>query len=364
MIETSLNVALGARSYEVGVGRDLATVIADKVASERRAGRRLAVITDAAVAKAQKVFLEKAFPDLPVHSVPAGETSKAFTQLEAACEFLASHQLDRHSRLFAFGGGVVGDLAGFVAASYYRGIGFYQVPTTLLAMVDSSVGGKTGINLQQGKNLVGAFHQPLGVFADVDTLRTLPDREFSAGMAEVIKHALLGDLELFESLESGDRLTPASPDLSAVVARNCALKARVVAADEEERAASGGRALLNLGHTFGHAIEAVAGYGALLHGEAVAVGLYLAARLSEELGFLPKGSAGRVSKVLATYALPTALPSPLPLTDLTKAMARDKKARHGALRFVGLHRFGEAAVLEAVPAALVENLFREVGARA
>src|SRR6185295_4410937 len=194
-------------------------------------------------------------------------------------------KLDRGGVLFAVGGGVIGDLGGFAAAAWLRGIEYYQVPTTLLAMVDSSVGGKTGINLASGKNLVGAFHQPRAVFISTGLLSTLPPREFAAGMAEVIKYGLLGDAPLFAQLEEAP-LTIANARLAAVVRQCCALKARIVEADERETAKEGGRALLNLGHTFGHAIENVAGYGEYLHGEAVAIGLCAAARLSQKLGYI------------------------------------------------------------------------------
>src|SRR6185436_13759309 len=206
----------------------------------------------------------------------------------------------------AVGGGVVGDLAGFAAASYLRGVDYYQVPTSLLAMVDSSVGGKTGINLAAGKNLVGAFHQPRGVFVATDLLATLPTREFAAGCAEIIKVGLLGDAELFARLERAP-LTLVSGDLADVIRRCCALKARVVEADEFETAKDGGRALLNLGHTFGHAIEQVTGYGAYLHGEAVAIGLCAAVRLSQKLGYITAIDVGRVESTVAAHALPTRL---------------------------------------------------------
>jgi 3-dehydroquinate synthetase len=244
---------------------------------------------------------------------------------------------------------------------YLRGIDFVQVPTTLLSMVDSSVGGKTGLNLAAGKNLVGAFHQPKVVFVATEMLATLPVREFAAGMAEVIKTGLLGDAELFARLERSP-LTVDSPDLAGVVRRCCELKARIVEADERELAQEGGRALLNLGHTFGHAIEQVTGYGGYLHGEAVAVGLCAAARLSVKLGMIGAGDATRVEAVVAAHGLPTRLREPLLLADLVDAMARDKKVRAGGLRFVVLNRLGEAATQSGIAPALVAESFREVGA--
>jgi 3-dehydroquinate synthase len=263
--------------------------------------------------------------------------------------------------LFAVGGGVIGDLGGFVAASYLRGIDFFQIPTTLLSMVDSSVGGKTGINLKAGKNLVGAFHQPKAVFIATGMLATLPPREFAAGMAEVIKAGLLGDAALFDQLERAP-LTVASAELAEAIRTCCALKARIVEADERELAKEGGRALLNLGHTFGHAIEQVTGYGVYLHGEAVAVGLAGAARLSARLGFLNETEVSRIERVLTAHALPTRLREPLPLGKLMATMARDKKVRDGLPRFVVLKKLGEAATQAGIAPALVETVWRELGA--
>jgi 3-dehydroquinate synthase len=326
-----------------------------------RAGRKIAVLTDQNLAKAQGPALQAMFGDAPRLVVAAGEGTKSIAELGAVLEFLASHRLDRTSALFAVGGGVIGDLGGFAAASYLRGIDYLQVPTTLLAMVDSSVGGKTGVNLAAGKNLAGAFHQPRGVFIATGLLATLPPREFAAGAAEVIKTGLLGDAELFAQLERAP-LTPASPDLAAVVRRCCAIKARVVEADERELAADGGRALLNLGHTFAHAIEQVAGYGTYLHGEAVAIGLVAAGRLSRQLGHLSAADADRVARAVAAHQLPVRLRAPLPLAALMAAAARDKKVRGGELRFVVLRVLGDAALQGGIDPALVEASFREAGA--
>jgi 3-dehydroquinate synthase len=357
-VET-LEVALDHRSYPIHIGRGLDDLLRARVAEGRAQGRRQAVVTDVNLARKQEEFLRLAFGELPVLALPAGETTKAFKHLENCCNFLAEVGLDRGGRLFAVGGGVIGDLAGFAAASYFRGIAFDQVPTTLLAMVDSSVGGKTGINLKAGKNLVGAFHQPQAVFADTDTLLTLPPREFNAGMAEVIKHGLLADEQLFRDLEAAPRLDPASPGLPAVIRRNCAIKAAVVSADEREQAASGGRALLNLGHTFGHAIEAVAGYGAYLHGEAVAIGLVLAARLSQRLGHVDAAVCRRVEALLEKYDLPARLRAPLAVEDLMAAIGKDKKARAGETRFVALERIGRAVTVAGVDEAVVAALWED-----
>jgi 3-dehydroquinate synthase len=362
-MSTALEVVLSDHSYPVHTGRSLAGLVADEVARLCEAGRPLALIVDASVAEAQAAWIEEAFAEVPRLVIPSGESSKCFAQLERCVDFLAAERIDRSGALFALGGGVTGDLAGFAAASYLRGIDFYQVPTTLLSMVDSSVGGKTGINLRAGKNLVGAFHQPQAVFADMELLRTLSAREFSSGMAEVIKHGMLADLSLFERLEGlTEPLHPAHPELAEIVRRNCAIKAAVVRADAKEQAASGGRALLNLGHTFGHAIEAVAGYGAYLHGEAIAIGLVLAARLSVELKFVDASVVQRTEALLQHYQLPTALRAPLEIQDLLQTMARDKKVRAGKLKFVVLQKLGSAITKDGISQELVADLWRQAGA--
>lgn len=357
----NLTVHLGERSYPIRFGGNLEAEVRAQVNSLRGGGSKVAVLTDTKVQTSQSAAVAAMFGDVPVLAVDPGEPAKLIATFGRVLEFLAELRLDRGGVLFAVGGGVIGDLGGFAAASYLRGIGFYQVPTTLLAMVDSSVGGKTGINLAAGKNLAGAFHQPRGVFIATDLLRTLPAREFAAGMAEVIKYGLLGDAELFAQLERRP-LTVDSTGLAEVIRRCCALKARIVEADERELAQEGGRALLNLGHTFGHAIEQVAGYGTYLHGEAVAIGLNAAAQLSVKLGALPPADAPRIEAVLAAHALPVRLQAPLPLPALLGAMARDKKVRGGLPRFVVLNRIGEAVTRDGVPLDLAEACFREIGA--
>jgi 3-dehydroquinate synthase len=357
----NLQVNLAERSYPIAFAADATGQVKQCVESLRAGKRRIAVVTDRHVAEALGASFQSMFGDAPRLELEPGEQAKSPEVLSRVWDFLAAQRIDRGGALFAVGGGVMGDLGGFAAASWLRGIDFYQVPTTLLAMVDSSVGGKTGINLAAGKNLVGAFHQPRAVFIGTEFLRTLPAREFAAGMAEVIKYGLLGDAELFAQLERVP-LTVAQPELARVIHRCCALKARIVEADERELAKDGGRALLNLGHTFGHAIEQVTGYGAYLHGEAVAIGLCAAARLSQKLGYLSAADAGRIEAVVAAHQLPTRLRAPLPLADLFSAMARDKKVRAGVPRFVVLRRIGEAATKEDVPLALAEACFREAGA--
>lgn len=361
MVET-LTVNLGERSYPIRFGSDVTAEVRTAVDALVAAGRKVAVLTDSNLAKAQPGALKAMFGAAPMLVVEPGEGAKSLAGFGRVLDFLAEHKLDRGGVLAAAGGGVIGDLGGFAAAAWLRGVDFYQVPTTLLSMVDSSVGGKTGINIAAGKNLVGAFHQPKAVYVSTGVLGTLPAREFAAGMAEVIKYGLLGDEALLGQLEKA-ALTVESADLATVIRRCCALKARIVEADERETAKDGGRALLNLGHTFGHAIENAAGYGEYIHGEAVAIGLCAAARLSKKLGYIGAGEVGRVERVVTAHALPLRLKAPLAYADLHAAMTRDKKVRAGGLRFVVLKRLGEAATQGDIAPKLVEESFREVGAR-
>jgi 3-dehydroquinate synthase len=359
MTTEALQVELAERSYPIhftGSHEHLKKA----VQRLRESGRRVRVISDARVLDAQPDYLAQAgFEDNEILSLPPGEQSKSVESFSQALSFLASQACNRDCALFAFGGGVMGDLAGYVAASYLRGIDFYQIPTTLLSMVDSSVGGKTGINLPEGKNLVGAFWQPKAVYIDSALLRSLPPREFAAGMAEVIKYGLLADAVLLADLEGYGSLDAESPELPAVIRRCCAIKAQIVADDEKETASFGGRALLNLGHTFAHAIENVAGYGEYLHGEAVAIGLVLATRLSVELGQLRTAEIERVVSLATAYQLPTRLRNPLPVDELMRAMQRDKKARGGKLRFVTMGAPGRAVTSDNVDAKLVEGIWAQ-----
>jgi 3-dehydroquinate synthase len=293
-------------------------------------------------------------------TVPAGETTKTLRSVQACCDQLAARRLERQSFIVALGGGVVGDLAGFVAATYLRGLAFVQVPTTLLAQVDSSVGGKVGVNLRAGKNLVGAFYQPRLVLCDLQTLRTLPDREFRAGLAEVIKYGIIRDGALFRRLERdleallGKELTA----LAAVVARCCQIKAEVVGQDETE---SGLRAILNFGHTVGHAIEATSGYGNYLHGEAIAVGQVAAAWLSASVGGLAGAEVDRIENLLARAGLPVRIPLPAAQrARVLTAMRLDKKVRGGELRFVLADRIGHARWGREVPMNLIVQVLNRV----
>jgi len=267
---------------------------------------------------------------------PAGEKSKSMLEAASLCEQMIAAGLDRSSAAIALGGGVVGDLAGFVAAIYYRGIPFVQIPTTIVAQVDSSVGGKTGVNAAGGKNLIGAFHQPRLVIADTGTLATLPEREFNEGFAEVIKHAAIRDFAMLDALD----------DLPALIARNVAIKAAIVAEDEFET--KGVRALLNFGHTIGHGIENAAGYGRYLHGEAISLGLVAACRLSVEKAGLDPAVRDRIFSVLAHYHLPMTLPPDIKTEDILSAMRKDKKFHTGSVRFVLLKNPGEAFVSSGV----------------
>ena len=360
--DTSVQVELGERSYPIWIGARAEEGVIETAATLRDEGRRCAFIVDAGFAEHQPEFVAEIEALGEVLQLPAGESTKSLDQLGRTYDFLAGHKLDRSASLFAVGGGVIGDLAGFAAASYLRGIHFYQVPTTLLAMVDSSVGGKTGINIAAGKNLVGAFFQPRAVFSSTGFLTTLPGKDFNSGMAEIIKHGLLHDLTLFERLEALDTLSADHTSLPEIIRRNCEIKAAVVQADEKEQATSGGRALLNLGHTFGHAIENVAGYGEYLHGEAIGLGLVLAGELSLRLGNLDEHSVKRISGLVARYGLPVQFERPLDVSKLLDAMQRDKKVHRGILRFVGLKTIGQAYTVSSVEPELVREILLKYGA--
>lgn len=350
-----LTVALGERSYPVLAGAGLLARAGAHLAPQLPS-RRVAIITDRTVAglhlpALRQGLAEAGFTTLTEIVLPPGEAAKSFATLEQVVEGLLSAGVDRRTAVLALGGGVVGDLAGFAAAITLRGLPLVQLPTTLLAQVDSSVGGKTGINTPQGKNLVGAFHQPRLVLADTGALATLPPRELRAGWAEVAKHGLLhGPLFAWCEREGPAAVAGDAGRLAMAVVESCRLKAAVVGADEREESPEGGRALLNLGHTFGHAIEAEFGFdGRLLHGEAVAVGLSLAARLSARLGHADAALAGRIEAHLAAVGLPARL-ADLPRIPAAAAllarMKSDKKAREGRLRFVLLRAPGDAFTAE------------------
>ena len=359
-----LEVELGDRSYSILIGSGLSAELTDLKEQFLEERRKVVAVVDEGLVQAKHSFLDNFLSDIPHLLIPSGEDSKCVEWLNKGWDFLASNKVDRSGILFVFGGGVTGDLGGFLAASYLRGIEFIQVPSTLLAMVDSSVGGKTGINLLAGKNLVGAFHQPSKVLIDLDVLRTLPDREFSAGMAEVIKYGMLGNSTLYQKLVDLDQLlTSKSSELTDIIFQCCADKARIVREDERESALQGGRALLNLGHTFGHAIEAVAGYGKYLHGEAVSIGLVCAFRLSKKLGFCENESIDQLINLLKGYSLPVALSHSLSMEDLKSAMLNDKKVKNGTLRFVVMRKIGKSFVEDSVEVAMVDEVLNSIGAK-
>lgn len=361
----NITVDLGERAYTIHVGNNLTgtlLALADRFVAENRP---VAVITCPTLPRLHPSLFDalKKRARLVIETSADGEAAKSTRELADIWEKLAQARIDRSGVIFAVGGGVVGDLSGFCAATFLRGIAFVQVPTTLLSMVDSSVGGKTGINLPSGKNLVGAFHQPEAVIADMNLLATLPPREFAAGMAEVIKYGLLGDDAFFAQLEAAGSLAWDSPELPAVVRRCCEIKAQVVAADERETAKENGRALLNLGHTFGHAVEKVAGYGEYLHGEAVAVGCVAAAMLSERLGIAPENSiVPRIVSLLEKNNLPVKLRAPLSLNALVAAGGNDKKVIAGKLRYVLMKKIGNAFTTSDVPADAVREIWLALGA--
>jgi 3-dehydroquinate synthase len=339
-----VKVSLGSRSYPIFIGGKILAELGRRCAA-LRLGRRCAIISDRNVApiyaaKAAASLRRAGFDPLLI-TVPPGESSKNLKMFQSCCDKLAGHRLERASFIVALGGGVVGDLAGFVAAAYLRGLALVQVPTTLLAQVDSSVGGKVGVNLAAGKNLVGAFHQPRLVLCDLAALRTLPLREFRAGLAEVIKYGIICDPALFARLERDlPLLLRRNPKvLAEVVGRCCEIKADIVRQDETE---TGLRAILNFGHTIGHAIEAVAGYGKYLHGEAISIGQVAAARLSVRSTGLPAEDAARIQKLLGRAGLPVAIKlSPRRQTALLEAMRLDKKVSDGQIRFVLARRIGQ-----------------------
>jgi 3-dehydroquinate synthase len=351
-----VKVALGERSYRILIGTGLLARLGTEC-RQLGLGNRCAVISDKNVARHYAVpvlhsLREAGFEVIQVR-VASGEGTKSLKNVDYCYQQLAKHRLERKSFVVALGGGVVGDLAGFVAATYLRGLPFVQVGTTLLAQVDSSVGGKVGVNLPAGKNLVGAFHQPRLVIADLDTLKTLPRRELQAGLAEVIKYGIIDDAKLFRTLElKMPALLRGDPAiLAAVIARCCEIKAEVVAEDETE---SGRRAILNFGHTIGHAIEAISGYGQYLHGEAISIGQVAAAKLSADLKNFPLPDVKRVETLLSKAGLPTSIRlTARQMTALRSAMTLDKKVSDGQVKFVLASDIGRVAIGCAVPPELI-----------
>lgn len=342
----TFHVPLAERSYPIHIGSDLLS--RGDLLREHLAGAQVLVVTDTTVAPLYLSTVQEAFQGSDCQTVvlPAGETHKTVETWQSILDVLIEHRFDRRCTVAALGGGVVGDMAGFAAASYQRGVGFIQIPTTLLAQVDSSVGGKTGVNHPSGKNMIGAFHQPRMVLADTDTLTTLPDRQLAAGLAEVVKYGWIRDEAFLDWLDCQlDALLARDPEaLSTAIAWSCRIKAEIVAADERE---ADQRALLNLGHTFGHAIETATGYRDWLHGEAVATGMCMAADLSARLGWLDTHQVARLRHWLERAGLPTRPPN-IAIERWLELMARDKKTRAGRLRFVLIRAPGEGVVHEHV----------------
>jgi len=352
----TLTMELGDRGYPIYIGAGL-LARADLIV-ERLRRKKVAIITNTVVAPLYLAPLKRALEARGVEVVtitlPDGEANKNWETLNRIFDALLEHRCERGTTLIALGGGVVGDLAGFAAAAFLRGVPYIQVPTTLLAQVDSAVGGKTAINHPLGKNMIGAFYQPRAVITDTDTLASLAPRELAAGLAEVIKYGLIRDPALFEWLEKNvARVVKREGEpLAHAIERSCAIKAEIVALDERE---DGVRALLNFGHTFGHAIEAGMGYGAWLHGEAVAAGMVLAARLSQRLGLISVQDVARVSALLASAGLPVAAPD-FGLERYLELMGHDKKVEGGRIRFILLKRVGEAYVADEVPRAALADV--------
>ncbi|MFU8784487.1 3-dehydroquinate synthase [Aliidiomarina sp.] len=369
----SLTVSLGApahgaRSYPIFVGSGLiSTAVADIFNNVLpSAGKQILIVSNNTIAEHYLATLIANLTAAGIERehiqqalIPDGETFKNLTIYSEIMDVLVKHRFNRDCTIIALGGGVVGDMAGFVAATWQRGVPFLQIPTTLLAQVDSSVGGKTAVNHPSGKNLIGAFHQPAAVIIDIDSLATLPAREFKAGLAEVIKYGVMADADFFAWLEENMPLL-LSRDAEALIyaiTKSCELKARIVAADETEQ---GVRALLNLGHTFGHAIEAATHYKTWLHGEAVAVGMIMAAYLAVQQGYLASSDATRIEQLIDAAGLPKYPPKNISNSEWLELMARDKKVKHGKLRFILPTGLGRASIFSDISSdalvAVIESL--------
>jgi 3-dehydroquinate synthase len=361
-----VKINLSERSYNINIGNGLLARAPEFLAEVFNGKKpKLFIITDAVVAKLYLNPLEESlkFAGYSVESVvlPNGEATKSFANLELVCEKILSHQPERGSCIIALGGGVIGDLAGFAASIILRGISFVQIPTTLLAMVDSSVGGKTAVNSTAGKNLIGSFYQPKIVIADLDLLKTLPEREVKAGFAEVIKYGLIDDLEFFDFINSQANYSAIGEQLAYYVEKSCVAKARIVSADERE---GGVRALLNLGHTFAHALEAKFHYdGTILHGEAVGIGMVLAFKFSEFLGLCEKGAAARVETCLKKFDMLTdikQLNTQFTIDELVHSMYADKKVADGKLTFILASKIGGSFIKKDVAESDLRGFLAEI----
>ena len=358
----SLTVALGERSYTIDIGAGLIDDPARFAPHVR--GRTAVLVTNETVAPLYGNRLEQALQRAGARTLrvvlPDGEEHKDWQTLDRVFAALLEARVGRSAILVALGGGVVGDIAGFAAAAYQRGIAHLQVPTTLLAQVDSSVGGKTAINHALGKNMIGAFHQPVAVVADTGTLATLPPREYAAGLAEIVKYGAIFDTAFLSWIESREQaLLAREPEaLAHAILRSCEIKADIVARDERE---SGARALLNFGHTFGHAIESASGYGKLLHGEAVAIGMAMAARFSARLGRIPAADPQRLAGLLSRLGLPVEAPR-FPVRTWLEYMGRDKKNEDGSITLILLDAMGRGAVVKDTPEDTLRRFLEEAGA--
>jgi 3-dehydroquinate synthase len=336
-----IRVNLPGREYDVLVGQQLLTNTGQYTAEIIPAGRKCALVTDTTVAPlyAQTVLDSLTAAGYPTDliTVPAGEQSKSMLLTESICSQMIQQNHDRNSFLIALGGGVIGDLAGFAASVFFRGIPYIQIPTTVVSQVDSSVGGKTGVNAAEGKNLIGAFHQPRLVIADTDTLATMEQRAFNEGFAEIIKHAAIRDASMFDEIKAvhGTRT-----GLAPLIEKNVRIKAAIV--EEDEKETTGTRALLNFGHTIGHGIEATAGYGKMFHGEAISLGTIAAARLSIKHSTLTQPEASQIQSLLALYDLPLSLPDEIATDQIMEALSHDKKFRSGQITFILLSKLGTA----------------------
>ena len=359
---STVHVSLGERSYDIVIQPDVLAQTG-QILAQKIKGRRCLVVTDRNIGPRIGPKLAKSLQtagfDGSLAELPPGEGAKSFKVLEFLYDRCMDAQLDRDSCLIALGGGVIGDLTGFTAATFYRGIAFIQVPTTLLAMVDAAIGGKTGIDHPRAKNAIGAFHQPKTVLIDPTVLTTLPERELKAGLAEVIKYGVIDDAELFAYIEKNiSALLEKKPEaLSHIIESSAAIKARIVSQDERELA-GGPRALLNFGHTFAHAVESATNYAGYLHGEAVGLGMVLAAELSVRLKLFSEGERERLVALIRAAGLPTNLKPDDPATEiLYTAMFKDKKMEAGKLRFIVANKIGKASIITDVPAELVKAVW-------
>jgi len=352
---TTLNVDLGTRSYPIYI--DSGLLNENSLLSKYIHGKRVCIVSNTIVAPLYLATLKSKLADFQVDEIilPDGEAQKSLANFDVIMSHLLENRHGRDSTLIALGGGVIGDITGFAAACYQRGINFIQIPTTLLSQVDSSVGGKTAVNHPLGKNMIGAFYQPKAVFIDVDSLSTLPVREFNAGMAEVIKYGILGDAKFFtwlednsEKIKSGDKAT-----LIEMIETCCRCKADIVSADETEK---GVRALLNLGHTFGHAIEADQGYGKWLHGEAVATGMVLASKLSVALNLLEASDLRRIETLIAAFDLPLIAPENMGFEEFICHMRRDKKNLAGVIRLIVPTAIGQSEMRDDISEDMLQQI--------